>query len=154
MIIMFYKNKLKEIREENEIKQKFLADMLKIRENAYSQYETEYVIIPIKHLNTICNYFDVSIDYIFEFTSTRKYQSLSTNIDKDLMRDRLKELRKKYNLTQKELANSINVAASTISDYERRAKVIATPFLYDICKNYHVSADYMLGKTNSPKYIK
>lgn len=151
---MFYKNKLKEIREENEIKQKFLADMLKIRENAYSQYETEYVIIPIKHLNTICNYFDVSIDYIFEFTSTRKYQSLSTNIDKDLMRDRLKELRKKYNLTQKELANSINVAASTISDYERRAKVIATPFLYDICKNYHVSADYMLGKTNSPKYIK
>lgn len=151
---MFYKNKLKEIREENEIKQKFLADMLKIRENAYSQYETEYVIIPIKHLNTICNYFDVSIDYIFEFTSTRKYQSLSTNIDKDLMRDRLKELRKKYNLTQKELANSINVAASTISDYERKAKVIATPFLYDICKNYHVSADYMLGKTNSPKYIK
>ena len=125
---MFYKNKLKEIREENEIKQKFLADMLKIRENAYSQYETEYVIIPIKHLNTICNYFDVSIDYIFEFTSTRKYQSLSTNIDKDLMRDRLKELRKKYNLTQKELANSINVAASTISDYERRAKVIATLF--------------------------
>lgn len=151
---MFYKNKLKEIREENEIKQKFLADMLKIRENAYSQYETEYVIIPIKHLNIICNYFDVSIDYIFEFTSTRKYRSLSTNIDKDLMRDRLKELRKKYNLTQKELANSINVAASTISDYERRAKVIATPFLYDICKNYHVSADYMLGKTNSPKYIK
>ena len=154
VIIMFYGDKLKEVREEKEVKQKVLANILKIRENAYSQYETEYVIIPLKHLNTLSNYFHVSFDYLFGFTSSKNYNDICENINKDLMRDRLRELRKEYKLSQKELAYSINVAPSTISDYERKAKVIATPFLYDICRKYGYSADYLLGKTNEPKYIK
>lgn len=28
---------------------------------------------------------------------------------------------------------------------------IATPFLYTICKEYNVSADYLLGKINKPQ---
>ena len=70
------------------------------------------------------------------------------------MVERLKELRKEYNLTQNQLAKVINVATSTISDYERGINVIATPFLYQICKKYHISADYLLGKVNDPKYLK
>ena len=68
------------------------------------------------------------------------------------MRERLKELRKENNMTQKDLAKAINVAPSTISDYERKANIIATSFLYEICQKYKISADYLLGKINKPKY--
>ncbi len=47
---MTYSNRLKSIREKNNVKQSTLSKILNINENAYSQYETEYVIIPIKHL--------------------------------------------------------------------------------------------------------
>ena len=151
---MLYRDRLKEIREDKEAKQKILANLLGIRENAYCQYETEYVIIPIKYLNILANYFQVSFDYLFGFVTNRSYIISNNDINKDLMRERLRELRKEYKLSQKELAYAINVAPSTISDYERKAKVIATPFLYDICRKYKYSADYLLGKINEPKYIK
>ena len=37
-----------------------------------------------------------------------------------------------------------------ISDYENKKKFIPTPFLYQICKKYHISADYLLGKIDHP----
>ena len=130
-----------------------LAQILGISDSLYSRYEKEKQTIPIKHLNTLCNYFNCSIDYIFGFSKNKEYPKSKKEINKDLMRNRLRELRKENKITQKELAISINVAASTISDYERKENIIATPFLYQICKKYNISADYLLGKTNYPKKL-
>ena len=80
--------------------------------------------------------------------------NIQQEINYNLQQLRLKELRKEQKLTQKELAKAINVAPSTIGDYEKRNKPIATPFLYDICKKYNISADYLLGKIDNPKYLK
>ena len=146
-----YKERLKNIRENKEILQKDIAKILDIKENTYSEYENEYKIIPIKHLNKICNYFNVSLDYIFNFTNKQNYLSTRKEIIKELTRNRLRELRKENNLTQEKLAKTINVAKSTISDCERMSTTLATPFLYEICKKYNISADYLLGKTDQPK---
>ena len=129
-----------------------MAQVLKISDSLYSRYEKNKQTIPIKHLNTLSNYFNCSLDYMFGFTDEKNYPRNKKEINRDLMRERLRELRKENNLTQKELAASINVASSTISDCERKANVIATSFLYDLCKKYGFSADYLLGKTNKPKY--
>lgn len=149
----FYGIKLRELREELKLKQKDIALMLHIKQNAYSQYETEYITIPIKHLITLCDYYHVSFDYIFNFSKVRSYDNLKAGVDRDLIRDRVKELRKSNDLTQAQLATLINVSKSAISEYERKAKTIATPFLYEICKKYKISADYLLGRVDAPKYL-
>lgn len=131
-----------------------MAQILKISDSLYSRYEKDKQTIPVKHLNTLCNYFNCSFDYMFGFTTEKNYAKSKKEINRDLMRERLREIRKENNLTQKTLAKSINVAPSTISDYERKANIIATPFLFEICQKYHVSADYLLGKINKPKYYK
>ena len=154
VMTMIYSIRLKELREEKELKQYDLSKMLGFARQVYGNFERENTIIPIKYLNILANYFQVSFDYLFGFVSNRSYIISNNDINKDLMRERLRELRKEYKLSQKELAYAINVAPSTISDYERKAKVIATPFLYDICRKYKYSADYLLGKINEPKYIK
>ena len=66
---MIYKKKLIELREEKELKQYEIANILGIYKGLYNQYETEYEIIPIKHLNTLCNYFHVSFDYLLGFAN-------------------------------------------------------------------------------------
>ena len=154
MVISMYKERLKYLREEKELKQEEIAALLKIRKNTYSEYESEYKIIPIKHLLTLCEYYHVSMDYLFAFTNKRNYKVSESNINYNGQHQRLKELRSDHHLTQSGLAYQINVAPSTISDYETRHKIIATPFLYDICKKYHISADYLLGKIDEPKYLK
>ncbi len=143
---MIYSLKLKELREGREIKQYEIAKMLKISKTTYSEYENEYKIMPIKYLNEICNYFKVSLDYIFNITNELTYNKSKNNIDVDLFCKRFKEFRKENKLTQSKLAVILNTTQSTLTGYESGRYIIATPFLYTICKKYGVSADYLLGK--------
>ena len=150
---MIYSKRLKELREEQNIKQYELSNYLQFSKEVYGNFERENTLIPIKYLNILANYFNCPIDYLFNFTNNKSYQNIQQEINYNLQQLRLKELRKEQKLTQKELAKAINVAPSTIGDYEKRNKPIATPFLYDICKKYNISADYLLGKIDSPKYL-
>ena len=149
-----YKKQLINLREEKNLKQKEIIKILNIRKSTYSEYESEYKIIPIKHLNTLSNFYNVSLDYLFEFTNIKNYPNYRLEIDKVLTKIRLKELREKYKLTQKTLGKILNCSKSTIGGYETGKNIIATPFLYDICKEFNISADYLLGKIDEPKYLK
>ena len=90
----------------------------------------------------------------FDFTEEKKYNSINNKLDKIKSGIRLKELRKELKLTQLKLATILNTTQSVIADYEKGRYLIATPFLYTICQKYHISADYLLGKIDSPKYLK
>ncbi len=152
--MMIYNKKLIELREVNDLKQYDIANILNIYKGLYNQYETEYEIIPVKHLNTLCNYFNVSFDYVFNFTDRKNYESTKSEIDLDKMKQRLKEFRKENKLTQEKLSNVLNIARSALANYERGRNVIATPFLYTVCKKYNISADYLLGKIDDKVNLK
>ena len=152
-MIYMYGTRLKELRERLGIYQKDLAKLLNVERAAYTQYENEYNTIPLIYLNTLANYFNVSIDYLFMFNNTKKYFQSVDDIDKLKSGARIKEFRKENKLTQVKLADFLNTTHSVISDYERGRYLIATPFLYQICKKYHISADYLLGKVDKPKYL-
>ena len=153
VIKMLYSKRLKELRERLGLSQNKIANLIDLDSGTFSNYENEKIIIPLKHLNTLCNYFNVSIDYIFELTNIKNYNNINNNIDKIEVGKRLKNFRKENKLTQEKLANLLNTTHSVISAYEKGKNLIATPFLYTICKNYKISADYILGKIDSPKYL-
>ncbi len=151
---MIYSKRLIELREEKDLKIQDISLMLNLEKDTYGKYEREYVIIPIKQLNKICEIFNVSIDYIFSFTNEKNYINSIKNFNLQLSSQRLKEFRKDNKLTQNKLAEFLNTDNSTISKYEQKRNPIATPFLYEICKKYNISADYLLGKIDDPKYLK
>lgn len=150
---MMYSKKLKQLRERIGTPQKSLASLINVQRPVYTQYENEYTTIPLNHLNSICNYFDVSIDYIFSFSKELNYDYIRKDIDKLEAGKRLKEFRKENKLTQVKLASILNTTHSVIADYERGRFLISLSFLYTICKNYNISADYLLGKVDEPKYL-
>ena len=144
-MIYMYQN-LKKLRERHGYTQLEMANLLGIDRSQYGKYENEYTTIPIKHLNTLCNYYNVSIDYIFDFTKNPNYKNSSLNINSIESGKRLKEFRKEHKLTQTKLANILNTSFSNISSYERGINIISTTYLYAICKKYSISADYLLSK--------
>lgn len=144
---------LKELRESKKLKIYDISLLLGMEKDTYGKYERENVTIPIKHLITVCDFFEVSIDYIFNNSKIKNYQQVKPSVNIILAGNRLKEFRKDNKLTQEKLANLLNTNKSVVCNYEKGRHLIATPFLYTICKKYHISADYLLGKTDKPKYL-
>ena len=148
---MDYGKQLFNLRDRQGLTNVEMANLLKISDSLYSRYEKNKQTIPIKHLNTLCSYFGVSLDYIFNFTKLKNYNKSKKEININLSSQRLKEFRKENKLTQLKIATILNTDNSTISKYERALFPIATSYLYQICKKYGISADYLLGKTDKPK---
>jgi len=144
---MYLGQRLRELREFSDLKQKDIAKFLDISENLYCMYETEYQTIPSKYLISLANYFNISLDYLFGLSKEKNI--INKDISIKLFGERLKKLRKDNKLTQIKLANSLNTTQSVIADYERGRYLIATPFLYTICKKYNISADYLLGRIDN-----
>ena len=143
---MKYNNNLKVIREQHTLTQNDIANILGVDRTVYTKYENGYELIPIKHLLTFCNYFLVSVDYIFGLSTFKNDIKFQKEINLDLIGSRLKEFRKKHKLTQEKLAKILNTNKSVLCNYEKGRYLIATPFLYQICHKYQVSADYLLGR--------
>ena len=64
-----YKDRIRDLREDNDLTQKELADVLQTTQQMYSRYERGEVELPIRHLEALCDYYKVSSDYILCRTS-------------------------------------------------------------------------------------
>ena len=80
---MNYKERLKELREYNNMSQYDIAKLLNIKRSSYNQFEQQYDIIPIKRLNEVSNIFDCSIDYILGLTNKKKYINSNKEINEE-----------------------------------------------------------------------
>ena len=56
--------KLRELREEKGLKQIDVAEFLNVKQNTYSQYESEKRQLPIDALIKLAKFYEVSTDYI------------------------------------------------------------------------------------------
>lgn len=137
-----------DIREENDLSQKDVANILGVAQQTYSRYETEEKIMPIKNLNKFCNHFKVSLDYIIGLTNVRSYKDSKDKINKVVVGRRLKEFRTNKKLTQQELAKELNTSHSTISAYENSKTLLLLAFAYEIAIKYKVSVDWLYGRTD------
>ena len=58
------KNRLRDIREDHDLEQKDVANILGISRQYYSRYELGQVDLPIRHYITLAQYYNVSIDFL------------------------------------------------------------------------------------------
>lgn len=58
--------RLKELREENNLTQTQVAELLNVKQNTYSQYETEKRQLSIEVLIKLAKLYKVTTDYILE----------------------------------------------------------------------------------------
>lgn len=63
--------------------------------------------------------------------------------------DRIRELRKDKHITQRELADKLHVAYSTMSQYESGARVPSDEIKKRMADVFGVSVDYLIGRVNT-----
>ncbi len=64
--------RLRELREDKDLTQQQIAELLHIKQNTYSQYENGHRDIPIDMIIKLANFYDVSIDYMLSQTNNPK----------------------------------------------------------------------------------
>lgn len=64
--------RLKDVREDRDVKQKTVAEYLHIKQNTYSQYENGQRQIPIVFLIQLAKFYGVSTDYLLGLTEQEK----------------------------------------------------------------------------------
>ena len=64
-----YWQKLRELREDNDLSQTEIAKVLNTTQQVYSRYENGINEMPIRHLRTLCQFYHVSADEILSLHS-------------------------------------------------------------------------------------
>ena len=67
-----HQNRLRDIREDRDLKQKDIADLLKIHQTTYSDYERGNLNIPVSTLHILADYYHVSVDYLLGRTNRKE----------------------------------------------------------------------------------
>lgn len=64
--------RLKEIREDKDLKQVDVANAIGVKQQQYSEYEIGKRLIPINYLYKLAEFYNTSIDYLVGKTDVRK----------------------------------------------------------------------------------
>ncbi|MCH5209565.1 MAG: helix-turn-helix domain-containing protein [Oscillospiraceae bacterium] len=95
---------IRDLREDNDLKQSDLAKILSVSQQYYSKYEMGQYELPVRHIITLAKFYNISADYLLGLTD---YSTAIKNSD--------------FNTPTKELINDIleldDVSKNAVKDY-------------------------------------
>lgn len=142
---------IKELRDYYDKTQQEMADILNVGRSTYAGWENGIDSIPLLKLNELCNYYEISLDYICGLTNNKKINKNKTVIDMVNIGIKLKEIRTLNKDTQDTTAKAISIDQSNYSRYEQGQTMITVYQLIEFAKHYNVSIDYICNKSKNPE---
>ncbi len=71
MIIVHFQ-RLRDLREDMDMNQTQVAELLHTSQTVYSRYERGFQTIPVEHLLILADFYNVSVDYILGRTNNKE----------------------------------------------------------------------------------
>ena len=70
--MIMYRLRIRDLREDHDLKQKHLAEMLQVHQSTYSDYELGKLNIPVAALHKLADFYHVSVDYLLGRTDVKE----------------------------------------------------------------------------------
>ena len=67
-----YKNRIRDLREDKDLKQKDIAEYLQIHQTTYSDYELGNLNVPVVILHKLADFYGISVDYLIGRTNIKE----------------------------------------------------------------------------------
>ena len=141
--------KLRNIRKEKRLTQQKMASLLNMTQGAYCKYENNQTSPNPETLIKISKILDISLDYLLNNNLNLKNISYSNIMER---KNRIKELRTKFHITQKKLAKTLATSQSNISSWESGRTEPNQDIYIKLCDIFHCSLDYITGRSNENIY--
>lgn len=79
-LLKTYVDRIRDLREDNDLMQKEVADYLNTTQQVYSRYEKGINEMPIRHIIALARFYNVSCDYILGETDIKeRYEKIRTD---------------------------------------------------------------------------
>ena len=115
---MFYQ-RLRDLKEDRDLKQSSIAEVINVSENQYGRYERGENDIPLEKALILANFYNVSLDYITGRTNDKKGFNKS-----DLPESEVNLLKKFLSLSEQQRGIIIGrIEAMTEENEERQAQI-------------------------------
>lgn len=115
---MFYQ-RLRDLKEDKELKQANIAKIISVSENQYGRYERGEYDIPLEKALILANFYNVSLDYLAGRTNDKKGFNKS-----DLPKEEVEMLKKFRNLSERQRGIIVGrIEAFTEENEEQEAKM-------------------------------
>lgn len=138
--------RLREIREDNDLTQPQMSNILGVKRAAYSLWELGINTIPTDNLFDFANYFNISIDYILRTSKQKECKSKTKRFDLKVLGENLKKVRINNNLSQDSIGTILGVSQAAVNRYEKGNICISTIRLYNFSKKFNISIDELCGR--------
>ena len=135
----------KRCRQNLELTQKELGEVLGVSESTIGGWENGYDSIPLTKLIKFCNTYNFTVDYVTGLADKNVNFKEIPVPDKKRLGNNLRTLRKQLKLSQDKLAAECSATHTAISNYELGKTLITSATLYSICKNHKISMDKFLS---------
>jgi len=66
-----YQLRIRDLREDNDLSQTQVAQILKVHQTTYSDYELGRLNVPVSALHTLAEFYHVSVDYLLGRTDIK-----------------------------------------------------------------------------------
>lgn len=146
MYIPYYE-KIRNLREDLDIKQNEFAKALQLKAVTYNSYELGIRTMSLKTLDEISIKLNISLDYLFGFSKKKNYKT-NFPINYKTLCDNLIKIRKSSNLSQREISIKMGCTQQVWSKYENGKLLLPVEHLNKFCILMDLSADYLTGKVN------
>ena len=67
-----YRLRIRDLREDSDLNQTRIAEILQVHQTTYSDYELEKTEIPVSALHKLADFYGVSVDYLLGRTDVRE----------------------------------------------------------------------------------
>lgn len=141
------------LRISKDMSQKDMAKLLNIALNTYKGYEINRQSMKLRDLNIISEYFNVSLDTLLNLTSNNYYNRTFKEINYERLGYILIYVRRRNNLSQKDLARIFKISLNSICKYENNPKCVSVYYLYLFAKKFNLSVDFICGKSEKKEIL-
>lgn len=142
---MEYYQRIRNIREDKDIKQYKFAELIDVKPKNYNLYENGNRSMPLDILNKVMTELNLSLDYILGLTDITKYPHMK-DINPEILANNLRKYRKNLGYTQDEMAKILNCNQQTLSEYERGNLKIPIEIVKKFAQTTNISADTLTGR--------
>lgn len=139
-------NNLQDCRKDLGMTQEELGFIFGVHKSTISNWENGNDIIPLNKLIRFCNMYNYSLDYVCGLSRSNSPKIKIHKISKNKLGINLREIRKKLNLSQQDIADECSISRSTYCHYELGMNLASTLVLYTICKKHKITMDYLCDR--------
>lgn len=123
-----------------------MANIFNMPQSTISDYENNRRIPTTEMLIELIEKYKISIDWLFGYSNKISIGEKETN---KTLGEQLAYLRKKLELTQKEMESIFDISYSTFSKYETNRKIPTPNLLIKLVEKYDISLDWLFGYSNN-----